>query len=87
MRDSSYTSNAARRLQQRAIPPHLVDLLEQCGSVERGIQADMLIFDKAAKRRLTHHLGGKRSLKLIERWMSVYAVIGENGKVITVGHR
>ena len=47
----------------------------------------MLIFDKAAKRRLTHHLGGKRGLRLIEPWMSVYAVIGDNGKIITVGHR
>ena len=87
MRDSRYTLKAARRLQQRAIPPHVVDLLEQCGSVERGSQADMLFFDKAAKRRLTHHLGGKRSLRLIEHWMSVYAVIGDNGKIITVGHR
>jgi hypothetical protein len=52
-----------------------------------GSQSDMLFFDKAAKRRLTHHLGGKRGLRLIEPWMSVYAVIGDNGKIITVGHR
>jgi hypothetical protein len=77
VRDSRYTSNAARRLQQRAIPPHVVDLLEQCW--QRRAR------EPIGKRRLTHHLGGKRSLRLIEHWMSVYAVIGDNGKIITVG--
>ena len=87
MNDASFTAHAARRLQQRAIPPHVVDLLELCGSIERCGQADKLFFDKAAKRRLTRHLGGKRGLKLIEPWLSVYAVIGDNGKIVTVGHR
>jgi hypothetical protein len=26
-------------------------------------------------------------LQLIERWMGVYAVIGDNGRVVTVAHR
>jgi hypothetical protein len=45
------------------------------------------LFRQGSKRRLTHHLGGKRGLRLIEPWMSVYAVIGDNGKIVTVGHR
>jgi hypothetical protein len=82
-----FTAHALRRLQQRAIPQHIVELLERCGSVERCRQADRLFFDKAAKKRLAHHLGGRRGLRIIEPWLSVYAVIGDNGHVVTVGHR
>ncbi|UDL96146.1 hypothetical protein LGH83_08175 [Lichenihabitans sp. PAMC28606] len=86
MIDASFTAHAGRRCQQRAIPPMVVELLERCGSERRCGQADRLFFDKAAKKRLRQHLGGKRGLQLIERWMSVYAVIGDNGRVITVAH-
>jgi hypothetical protein len=82
----SLTRHAAVRLQQRAIPAFVVELLERCGSEKRCGQADRLFFDKAAKKRLQQHLGGKRGLQMIERWMSVYAVISDNGRVVTVAH-
>jgi hypothetical protein len=79
--------HAQKRLQQRAIPPFVVTLLEQCGSVIRCCGADRLIFDKAALKRLKRHLGGERNLRVIERWLDVYAVLGDDGQIITVAHQ
>jgi hypothetical protein len=46
-----------------------------------------LFFDKAARKRMERHFGGRRGLRLIDRWLNAYAVIGDNGKVVTIGHR
>jgi len=78
-----YSEHAQKRLQQRAIPPFILELLETCGTAQRCGEAEKLVFDKAARKRLKHHLGGARNLKIIEPWLSVYAVIGDNGTVIT----
>lgn len=83
----SLTRHAEARLRQRAIPPFVVDLLECCGSTIRCGGADRLFFDKAAKKRLERHLGGARSLRVVEKWLGVYAVISDNGSVVTAGHR
>ncbi len=87
MTDARFTAHAARRLQQRATPPFVVELLELCGTESRCRQAERLFFDKAAKKRLKRYLGGGRGLQLVERWLGVYAVIADNGQVITVAHR
>jgi hypothetical protein len=79
--------HAAAHFQQRAIPLFVVDLLERFGSENRCGGADRLFFDKAARKRIERHLGGRRGLRLVERWLNPYAVIGDNGAVITVGHR
>ena len=81
----SLSRHAEERLQQRAIPPFVVDLLERCGSTMRSGGADLLFFDKAAKKRLQRHLGGARSLRVVEKWLGVYAVFSDNGHVVTVG--
>ncbi len=83
----SPTRHAEARLQQRAIPPFVLDLLQSCGSTMRCRKADRLFFDKAARKRLKRHLGGARSLRVIEKWLNVYAVLSDDGGVITVGHR
>ena len=80
------TRHAERRLQQRAIPPFVLDLLETCGSPRRCQGAERLIFDKAAHRRLRHVLGHGRGLCLIEPWLDVYAVVGADGTIVTVAH-
>jgi len=49
----------------------------RCGGAER------LIFDKAVKRLLRWHLGGERRLMVVERWLSVYVIIGDDGSVVT----
>ncbi|WP_306222524.1 hypothetical protein [Bosea beijingensis] len=85
---NALSSHAQARLQQRAVPPLIVDLLERFGSSSAcGHGAERYCFDKPAIRRLRQHLGGKRSLKVIERWLGVYAVVGDNGRLVTVGHQ
>ena len=81
------TRHAAARLQQRAIPPFMVDLLERFGSENRCNGADRLFFDKAARKRIERHLGGRRGLRLVERWLNSYAVVSDDGAIVTVGHR
>jgi hypothetical protein len=82
-----FTRHAQARLQQRAIPPLVVELLERVGSATRADGADILFFDKAARKRLRRHLGGERSLKPVERWLNVYVVVADGGPVVTAGHR
>ena len=81
------TIHAAERKQQRAIPQFVIDLLYTCGSELRSHGADRLIFDKAATRRLRRHLGGDRGMRLIERWLNVYAVVADDGSLVTVAHQ
>ena len=87
MKYNRHTIHATRRAQQRAIPPMIVDLLEECGSSFRNGDADVLIFDKAGRRRLCNRLGGVRNLRVIDRWLKAYAVLSDDGKIITVGFR
>lgn len=82
-----YTSHASARLQQRAIPARIVDLLEEFGSSMRSNGADRLFFDKATRRRLAHNLNGKRDLQSIERWMNVYIVVSDYGQLVTAARQ
>ncbi|CAX25023.1 conserved protein of unknown function [Methylorubrum extorquens DM4] len=81
------TTHARERLQQRAIPPLVIELLEDFGSPIRAGGAERLIFDKAARRRLTRHLGGPRSLRMIEPWLNVYAVVADDGCLVTASQQ
>jgi len=54
----NFTLHAQARVQQRGIPPLVIELLERFGSCVRCCGADRLIFDKAAIARLKRHLGG-----------------------------
>lgn len=83
----SHTSHAEERLQQRAIPPFMVELLERFGSEMRCSGADRLFFDKAAVKRLQRHIGDRRSLRHVERWLNVYIVIGDNGRLVTAARQ
>jgi hypothetical protein len=87
MSDITFTMHAETRIQQRGIPPMVIDLLMQFGSASRCGGAERLMFDKLALRRLRRHLGGDRGLKLIDRWLNVYAIIGDNGQLVTVAHK
>lgn len=83
----SVARHAAVRLQQRAIPPFIIELLKRFGSEMRCGGAERLFFDKAARKGIEHHMGGHRSLRHVEPWLNVYAVIGDNGRLVTVAHR
>ena len=84
---SDRTKHATRRMQQRGIPELVIDLLQRCGTWIRCKGADRLIFDKAAIKRLKRYLGDSRAVAAVERWLDVYAVIGDDGVLITVAHQ
>lgn len=78
--------HAAARLQQRAISPLLVDLLLEFGaSVPSGDGTSKYYFDKSAKRRVKAYAGP--IARVLDEHLDVYAVVTDDAKVITVGHR
>lgn len=80
------SQHAAARLQQRAIPPLLVDLLLEFGaSVPSGDGTSKYYFDKSAKRKVKAYAGP--IARVLDEHLDVYAVVTEDAKVITVGHR
>lgn len=80
------THHAAVRIQQRAIPPLVVDLLLEFGSSEpSGDGTSKLYFDKPARRKVKNYAGPLAGY--LEQHLDVYAVVGADEKVITVAHR
>ena len=64
----------------------VIALLIQFGSTEKAAGgATKVFFDKAGRRRL-HAYAGPLA-QLFDEHLDVYAVVGENARVITVGHR
>jgi len=82
------TKHAQIRQQQRGIPPFVIDCLLELGATEHthGDGVEILYFDKAARKRLSHYLGGGSIFSHAEEYLDTYAVVA-SGKVITVGHR
>jgi hypothetical protein len=80
------TLHAANRIQQRAIPPFVVDLLLDFGtSKPAGHGTSKLFFDKPARRKVKAYVGS--IARVLEEHMDVYAIIGADTRLITVGHR
>ena len=79
---AAYLSHHARkRMKQRAIPLKAVDALLSHGEATRCGGADRIVFRRPTAR-------GRDSLPSeIERWRGIYAVIADDGHIITVGHR
>ncbi|TCS32918.1 hypothetical protein EDC30_11929 [Paucimonas lemoignei] len=80
------TNHASIRLQQRGIPPIVVDLLLGYGSIEKaGKDAVTYYFDKASRRKISAYAG--QLFRAIEGFLDYYAVVGSDGNVITVAPR
>ena len=80
------TKHALDRSRQRAIPPLLIDLLLQFGASEAaGDGARKVYFDKSARRRLDAYAGTLATS--LQGHLDLYAVIGGDDQVVTVGHR
>ena len=80
------TKHAKVRQQQRGIPPIVIDLLVNYGTVDRsGKGAATHYFDKPSRRRLHAYIG--QLAAVIEPYLDCYAVVSDNGDVITVAHR
>jgi hypothetical protein len=82
----TYTEHATKRVQQRAIPPLVIDLLLQFGANESaGDGASKVFFDKASRRRVKAYAGPLA--RALDEHLDLYAVIAADNTVITVAHR
>jgi hypothetical protein len=82
---ATMTKHAADRQRQRAIPPLVIDWLEQFGAVEHQACAELLYFDRRALKRLSSYTGGLSDQFEVLR--NAYLVRGTNGHIMTVGYR
>lgn len=83
----SITHHAQARLQQRGIPPVVVESLLDFGCQtydHRG--GTILFFDHKSRIKLRRQVASD-SYKRIESHLDAYAVLGEDGAIVTVGHR
>lgn len=83
----SLTHHAAKRLQQRGIPESILPLLIAYGEEEYDHQGTTLLyFNKRARQQIAKVLP-QHQLKSLEHALNAYAVLGQDGAVVTVGHR
>ncbi len=83
----SFTRHALIRMQQRGIRADAVESLLDFGRTahdHRG--AEIVFFDKAARRRLARERGDE-ALRRLGKRLRAYVVVGTDGNVLTVGHR
>lgn len=87
MNDISLTRHAAIRMQQRTVPPLVVEWLLEYGATERsGGGTQMHYFTKDSRRRLAKRVGDQ-IINRLSALLDAYVVVGSDGVVITVGHR
>lgn len=82
----AFTAHARSRCAQRAIPPSVVDLIIDYGTTARLKGADSYSLTKEGRRQLRRELGDER-FRSVERWLDTYAVIADDGRVITAAWR
>lgn len=81
------TAHAATRVQQRALPPLVLDWLHTYGHEHHdGRGATVLFFNKTARRRLERGVG-REPVRRMKQWLNAYAVVSDDGQVVTAGHR
>lgn len=80
------SEHAGIRIQQRGIPPLVVDLLLTYGAEARAVRCTRYFFDKPARRRVAKAVG-KQVMRRIEDLMNAMIVVGDDGTVVTAGHR
>ena len=81
------TDHARARLQQRGIPEPILEYLLAYGSTihdHRG--GELVFFDHHAREQLRRTQGAE-AFKKLEPKLDTYAVIADDGVVLTVGHR
>lgn len=78
------TRHGAVRSQQRSIPRHVIDLLIDFGHEEPGGRGcHRYFFTKRTWQAFSRRIG--LPAKDFERYRSAYAVVGDDGQIVTVG--
>lgn len=84
---SMLTAHARIRMQQRGIPPCVLDWLIEYGTVIHDHHGGRLRYlDRAGRRRLLKE-EGPSALRRYHEKLDTYAVESADGEVVTVGHR
>jgi hypothetical protein len=84
---TNLTDHAKVRAQQRGIPPLIVDWLKRFGAASNdGHGAQVRYFDKRSRKLLEQRVGREVVSRLSEL-LDAYLVVGDDGTVVTVGHR
>lgn len=80
------TRHAQARIQQRGIPPLIIDWLLKYGcssSDHRG--GERFFFDRASRKALAHDVGDV-IVRKVEQYLNAYMVVVA-GELVTVGYR
>ena len=86
MSDISISKHGNDRLQQRAIPPFVLDLLLNFGQTQHDHQGcELVYFGKSGLRRVSRHLGPQIAGHL-GHYRSAYAIVA-GGRIVTAGYR
>lgn len=81
------TAHASTRAQQRGLPPLVLDWLHAFGEEHHDSRgATILFFNKVARRRLERAVG-REPVRRMQQWLNAYAVVSNDGKLVTAGHR
>ena len=84
---SPLTTHARTRMQQRGIPPAVLELLLEFGRESHDHRGSLIVrFDKRSRRRVQRELGPER-FRHVEAHLDTYAVVAADDAVVTVGHR
>ena len=86
-----YTEHAQSRMQQRAVLSRVVEHVLDFGRMTRssgrnGRRADVYFMDRRGRAALGKAIGEDRYASL-EGKLNVYVVVGDDGRVVTVGRR
>jgi len=82
-----FTAHAAIRVQQRDVPPLVVDWLLEYGSrAPAGQGVEKVYFDKQARRDLERSIGGWAYRRMAPK-LDAYLVVRDGGTIITAGWR
>ena len=81
------TTHAQARMRQRGLPPLVLHWLDDYGDERHdGHGAVIRHFTRQARRRLERDVG-REPVRRMHEYLDAYAVYGNNGGLITVGHR
>ncbi len=81
------TTHAQQRHQSRGTLSLWESLVVDHGTRVRSGGADLVFLDKAARNRISREVGGKRGMRVFDKWANQYLIVSDDGVIITTGFR